>query len=780
LVSKQAQAILAYLPPPDVPGATGASPNYSGSGVQLFDTDAFDGRVDQYQTEKLHLFGRYSFQQFYQQSPGVFGNLAGGSNFNGIRFAGISSVRTQSIAQGFDYTLSPNVLTDFRFGFFRYRVFTHPNEQSATPATASGIPGLNTNAVTGGMPGFFINGTGGVNIGYALNVSGCNCPLDEEEQQFQFVNNWTKIRGNHTFKCGADIRRAMNLRVPSDSHRAGELSFNSDLSEGPTGGGFGLADFILGGVDYFSRYVSNTTNAAERQTRMFYYGQDTWRITPKITFNYGLRWEIIFPQTVTGAGLGGWVDPFTGEDIVAGTPGAGLNGGVRNSFTNFGPVGGLAYQVNPKTVVRLGYGRDFDVGLFGSVFGHTVTQNIPVLAQQSMSPAQPYEDVFTLAQGPPPLNPNTILESQPRGISGRPLYPGQLASPHVLPMQMHIPTVDSWNVMVQREINPSMTLSLGWVAAKGTHVFAGDGPNFNINQASIQGYSTVTGPECGGAFPCTFAREPFYLLYGWTQGVQWYGNAVSDNYNSLQARFQRRMAAGYSITVNYTWSKCFDFGGGYSEAPEAGAIAYGPCDFNRNQVANIQHIVQFPFGKGRKFLANASKPLDYLIGGWALNGVWQVQSGQPYTPSYESCGSDEDVGTCRPNLVGKVGKGSRAGPPGAPGYWFTTTGGVALANGQTIGPWQRPMPGEIGNDPWDSLTGPGFFETDLSLFKNFTITEKLKGQFRFEAFNAFNHVNLGQPNSTVDSPTAGQITSTFFPGGTAGMRNLQFAIRFDF
>jgi hypothetical protein len=240
------------------------------------------------------------------------------------------------------------------------------------------------------------------------------------------------------------------------------------------------------------------------------------------------------------------------------------------------------------------------------------------------------------------------------------------------------------------------------------------------------------------------------------------------------------MSAGYSITVNYTWSKCFDFGGGYSEAPEAGAIAYGPCDFNRNQVANIQHIVQFPFGKGRKFLANASKPLDYLIGGWALNGVWQVQSGQPYTPSYESCGSDEDVGTCRPNLVGKVGKGSRAGPPGAPGYWFTTTGGVALASGQTIGPWQRPMPGEIGNDPWDSLTGPGFFETDLSLFKNFTVTERVKGQFRFEAFNAFNHVNLGQPNSTVDSPTAGQITSTFFPGGTAGMRNLQFAIRFDF
>lgn len=272
MLSPEAQKLLANLPMPDVPGASGPGPNYDGSGVQLYDSDAFDGRVDQYQTQNLHLFGRYSFQRYYQQAPGALGTLQGGPNLNGIRFAGISDARVQSLASGFDYTVSPTVLTDFRFGFFRYRVFVNPNGLGTTPATDAGIPGLNVSPITDTPPGFFIDGTGGFNFGYALGINGCNCPLNEQEQQFQFVNNWTDIRGNHTFKFGADVRRAMNLRVPSDSHRSGELTFGNNstyITEGSAGGGAGLADFLLGGPNFFSRYVSNSTDAAERQSRVF-------------------------------------------------------------------------------------------------------------------------------------------------------------------------------------------------------------------------------------------------------------------------------------------------------------------------------------------------------------------------------------------------------------------------------------------------------------------------------------------------------------------------------
>lgn len=132
--------------------------------------------------------------------------------------------------------------------------------------------------------------------------------LAEDEGQYQFTANVTKIRGNHSFKFGADIRYAKNLRVPSDSHRAGELSFNRDNTGLVNAVGSSAIDgnefatFLLGNVTGFSRYVSTSTDAAERQRRWFFYGQDSWRVTPKLTVNFGLRWELIFPETVNGKG----------------------------------------------------------------------------------------------------------------------------------------------------------------------------------------------------------------------------------------------------------------------------------------------------------------------------------------------------------------------------------------------------------------------------------------------------------------------------------------------
>ncbi|HZT71144.1 MAG TPA: TonB-dependent receptor [Terriglobia bacterium] len=791
MISPQATALLnKYIPLPNVSGAAPGAPNFAASGLLMFNSDNGDVRIDDYMTDNLHFFGRYSAQSYFQQAPGAFGSEAGGVNITSSRFAGISSVLTQSIASGFDYTVSPTTLTDFRFGFFRYAVSVSPNGLGTSPATDAGIPGLNTNTVTSGMPAFFINQAGGFQFGYGLGVNGCNCPLTEQEMQAQFVNNWTIIHGNHTFKFGADWRHAWNLRVPSDSHRAGELSFNTNLTQGPNGGGLGLADFMLGGVDFFQRYVSNTTNAAERQNRFYSYVQDTWHATRKLTVTLGTRWDIIFPQTVTEVGDGAWVNPTTFETMIAGTPGIGLNGNIRNTFTGFGPVAGIAYQVTPKTVLRLGYGRDFDVGLFGSVFGHTVTQNIPVLAQQALSPSQPFLDVFNFSQGPPALDPTTILNTQPKGITGRPLYPAQIASPHVLPLKMRLPTVDSWNVTLQHQLGRNTSVQLGWVGALGHHTFAGGGPNYNINGPTIVGYSTASLPGCPA--PCTNARQPYFmatynyllqsglsqtdaLSHAWSQGIQWYGNDVSNNYESLQAIVQRRFSGGFGVTGSYTWGRCFDEGGPYVNINQR--IAYGPCFWQRADTMSIQNLFQLPFGHGRRFLKNAAGPLDYLVGGWQINGTWALQSGLPFSAGYSSCGSDNDVGVCFPNQVGSAVLSNRTQYE-----WFKTAGVVNLAPGQTAGPWQRPaMPGILGNACWDCLTGPHFFDADVAVEKDFRITERLTSQFRMDVFNAFNHVNLGMPDGTVDSPTAGRIFSTYNPGvaNTTPMRALEFALRLD-
>ncbi|HJZ78785.1 MAG TPA: TonB-dependent receptor, partial [Pyrinomonadaceae bacterium] len=752
LLSPQAQKLLQLIPLPNIPGATGANPNYAASGVGIVNGDSFDVRVDRYQSEKLHMFGRYSFLKVDQNAPGAFGAEAGGPTFTA--FSGVASLRNQSLTAAADYVLRPNWLTDFRFGFFRYRVFVNPNGLGTSPAKDAGIPGLNVDDFyTSGMPAFNIGGTGGFSFGYSLGINSCNCPLNEQENEFQWVSNVTHTFGNHSFKFGGDLRYAQNLRVPSDSHRSGELTFSATTTSGPTGGftasgaiatggGLQLASFLLGQVGSFTRYVSNSTEAAERQKRLFSYAQDTWRITPKLTVNYGLRWEIYFPQSVNGKDQGGFQNLNTGEVLIAGENGVDMNGNVKTSFKHFAPRLGIAYEITPKTVLRAGYGRSYDVGVFGVSFGHNVTQNLPVLANQSLNPANPWQAVFTLNQGPPALDPTTILASQPKGSTGNPLLPNGI-SPNVLPLTndgtMRLPVVDAWNLMLERQFTGGLVVSAGYVGNKGTHVTPG-GTNYNINQPTIVGYNPAN--------PQTNLRRLFFQEFGWSQSIKYFSDDGTTKYHSLQLRGEKRFSNGLMFQGNFTWASAFDFSNTYYFWDPS--VDYGREGGVRRFVFNLNNVYEFPFGKGRKYLSNVSRLGDLVVGGWQLSGVWFWGSGLPFTPSYNNCGSDVDTGPCRPNLVGDASVKN----PSAK-QWFAIAPTPLNTPGAISGPWQRPQPGTFGTVARDSFFGPQYFNADASLSKNFRITERIGGQFRAELFNAFNHVNLGQPNGNVDSPTAG-------------------------
>ena len=323
---------------------------------------------------------------------------------------------------------------DVRFGWFRYQVDVFPNDFGTNPALDAGIPGMNfpDDPFTSGLPSGFING-GAADMSFGTGLGDragrCNCPLKQDEQQFQLVSNFTKSLGDHTAKFGIDIRRAHNLRVPSDNHRSGEIDFNAERTQGPTGGGMGLATFLLGDVSGYRRYVSPSTDARERQWRWFVYAQDTWRATPKWTFNYGLASEDIMPQTVNEPGNAGFFDLATGEMKVAGVGGVGLNGDIKNKI-NLAPRLGITYQLNEKTVVRMGYGRSYDIGVFGSTFGHSVTQNLPVLARQTLNAPANFERIFTLRQGPPPPTFPAVGRERPLPGAGRrePVDPARAAA----------------------------------------------------------------------------------------------------------------------------------------------------------------------------------------------------------------------------------------------------------------------------------------------------------------------------------------------------------------
>ena len=760
------QALLKLIPLP-----TGVvnldAPNFASSGGVKSDDDAFNTRVDHYTTDKLHIFGRYSLQQFRVLAPGSFGLIAGGGGLDAsgstTAYAGKSDSRNHSIAGGFDYSLKPTLLTDFRFGYFRYKVFGQPNGIGTAPAKDAGIPGLNVDDnFNSGMPAFFINGYASnlFKFGYALGVNGCNCPLIQNESQYQFVNNWTKIQGNHTFKFGADIRHAINLRVPSDRHRSGELNFDAARTQGPTGGGSGLASFLVGDVSRFERYVSNSLNAGETQERWFFFGQDSWRISKKLTINYGLRWEIYRPQKVSGNGQGGFLNSTTGEIMVAGQNGVGLNLNVTSPLTNFAPRLGIAYQLNQKTVIRAGYGRGYNLGVFGSIFGHNVTQNLPVLGIQSNQPTNNFDSVFALTRGPTSLDPAQILASQPLGPNGNRLLPNGVTA-FMITNPIRFPTVDAWNFTVQRQLGRSMSMEAAYVGTKGTHVFAGTGGDYDPNQADINGFGTLT----------TNQRKPFFQKFGWSQNLRYYGSDASNNYHSIQVRFDKRFEGGLSVMSHYTFSKNIDYDGTYY--PRDAKLARGVSSNNRPNVVFIGSLYEVPVGKGRKYMASAGKAAEFFLGGWQVNGTYNWMSGQPFTPSYRDCNADRDTGWCRPDLIGdySVSNPSQFG-------WFKTTSVPLASNGQIDGPWQRPQRAKFGTVGRNEIFGPSFVQMDMSFFKTFTITEGKTIQFRAESFNFLNHTNLANPNNCVDCPgTAGRIFGAF---AAYVPRQWQMALKFAF
>jgi hypothetical protein len=692
-------------------------------------------------------------------SPAIFG-LAGGVGFDASNFAGTSYSLNHSVSAGFDYTVTPALLTDFRFGFYRYYVNVNPLGLDTTPATDAGIPGLNLGTpITGGMPQF----TGlGTSFGFGLGTNNCNCPLLQDQKQFQFVNNWTRIAGNHAVKFGADVRRAYNLRVPSDNRRSGQLTFSAANTQGPSGGGSGFGSFLLGKVSSFARYYSNTTDATELQNRIFAFVQDTWRVSPRFTMNFGLRWEWYRPQFVNGAGQGANIDPETGEVLVAGAPGVSLSMNTESPPTAFAPRIGLSYRVTDKTVVRAGYGRGFTLGIFGAVFGHNVTQNLPVLAIQNVNPAFNFQEVFTLAQGGPPvLEGAAVLAGQPKGPNGHPIMPNGYRT-SITPKRLRIPTVDTWNFTIQQQLTGTVALEVGYVGTKGTHVQPGYNYGYDINEPTVVGFTSGLS---------TNQRRPYFARYGWTQLVRYSGNDSSNNYHALQAKLEKRFSRGLQLMGHYTWSKAMDFDSGYYIHDRS--IGYGPSNNNRAHTIVAMGNWEVPLGRGRRFLGDVPRAADYVIGGWQLNFVNTWRTGAPFTPSYQNCNADRDAGPCRPDIVGdwEVSDPDQFG-------WFATAPAVLSANGQVSGPWRRPQRGTFGNLGRNTHTGPNFSQLDFSAFKDFRFTEQMKLQFRAEAFNLLNHTNLGQPNACVDCPgTAGRIFSTsaqYMP------RTWQGALRFQF
>jgi hypothetical protein len=803
-LSSAAVAILKRFPQP-INGST--TNNFFGSGSGPFHQNSFDTRVDYQAPGNLHIFGRYTLAYYSLTGSPSLGIGLGGPGSGVLGLSGSSNIHNYSLASGFDKAISSTLLTDFRFGWFKYNPHSIKPDPTATAATDLGLPGLNTSdPSTGGLPSFNFDGTL-TNFGDGLGPSRCNCPLIEDEHQYQLVNNWTKISGNHTMKVGADIRFAHNFRFPSDANRTGQMSYSHLETANVVGssqvGGLDLASFLLGDVSFFERFDSLSSNATETQRRYFLYGQDSFRITPKLTVTYGIRWEDYAPESMAGKDLGGFANIEQGVIRVAGEGPFGLNGNINSNLGGFGPRIGIAYQVKPKTVVRMGYGRSFDMGVFGSNFGHVVTQNLPVLVHQSINAvntigAGATHDVipaYNMGVGPPAVVfPTGSIVNGVLPLEG----PTGSVDPRIRPTTQRLATIDMWNATVQHQLTSTMTLEVAYLGNKGTHGFVGDGPTYNANPISIVGFgSSLTQaqrrplfdkfvyPNCSVSLQvCSSTIYPTAdQLHCCSVDLgNYFGMDATSHYNAIQIKIEKRFSQGLQFVSHYTYAHTTHYDSNYYAINPS--IAYGPDDQSRNHVWITNLVYELPFGKGKKYMSNANTLMDYVVGGWRLTTTTNWSGGLPWTPTYSNCNADEDVGVCRPSRgSGSFSLGVKRDSSTGVVSWFTPI--ATMGVGGSGAGFSRPAAGTLGNIGFDSFRGPHLFTSDLSLAKEFRITERYRAEFRMDANNIFNHPVMGFNANTNDGNrlcidcggNAGQISDI---EADTQMRLLTFALRFTF
>jgi outer membrane receptor protein involved in Fe transport len=727
-LSPAAVNLLALLPEPTNPSLD--NNNYTVSRPGTFDQNQFNTRLDYYVSPKTLIFGKFSYFNSNFFTNNVFGAEGGGPPLGGIANSGNSNTHTYNAMADYQYIFSPTLLQDFRFSFSRLYIQELQLDAGTDAATQAGIPNINLGTIyTSGLPQFNIAGPVG---GFSMGDFGL--PFFETETTFEFADNWTKSMGRHVFKFGGSVEKFYGIR--SDTNGRGVFDSSNNLTGDPalTNSGLGLASFLLGLTDNYQRRIT-LVQPQEKQWRDGAYFQDTWRVTPNLTLMLGLRWDYASPTFTPDGQSVGNVDLATGDVLLTNL--YGKYAGVHTLKTEFSPRVGISYRVGNETVLRGGYARSYFLNPYGASFG---TQGCcwPIKQDQTFNANNPYSPLpFTLDQGPGvptpiPAFPSNGILPLPNGFSE--IFPGVGNYPHSY--------IDAWNVTLEQAFTRNVTATVAYVGNVGRKLW----DNEDVN-------APIPGP---GSFD---PRRPYFGQYGWTQSMTLRSNDLDSNYNSLQVGVRKRPSGdGLYVISNFTWAKSLDYGTFGLQNPFNRASNYGNSDFVRPLVWITAVSYNLPFGRGMKFANDVGSIANNIIGGWTLSGVINLESGMYFTPMLANNASLNSTVSLRPDQIGNP-------------YVSTPT------RYQWFNPAAYTVPAlyVYGNATRNSLMGPGFASTDLSLAKAFAISERMRLNLRWDVFNVFNRTNLANPDANVDDATAGQITSI-----VDYKRRMQIGAHFEF
>jgi hypothetical protein len=792
--------------------------NFANSPHLFQHRNSFDARMDANFNEKNQLFFRFSLVDDPQFIPGIFGGVADGGGFQ----QGTQTANAQQSALGYTHTFSPTFINEIRAGLnYLHTTRVSPSANDLTDIPASfGIQGIPQVQENGGLPAFGING---------LQTLGSNAflPSDEVTSTFQITDTVTKIYGKHTFKMGFEWQHVKFSTLQPPWSR-GEFDYNGNYTDIPNvgGGSTGRADFLLtptastvpGGINFvggssevFVSNISLTDNGKD------YYGafvNDDWKLTPKLTVNLGLRWDFfglvgehhenqanfVPAGPPTGAPLyiipvgknSGNLSPsflnlLATDGItlaVTNKYGQGLGNSQKN---NFAPRIGLAYQITPKLVARAGFGLFYN-GFENRGFSPNLGENYPF--QFNFSFSAPNDATPITFPGCATAGPGNTATFE-TGFSCTPLSPLLVNASGLalrgIQFDYKTPYTMGANLTLQYQLTPSMSVQAGYVTSLARHLEAFPGSNnpTSIAAASTAEKTLVQFPDFG-----------FNSSYAATAGMS--------AYHGLQTKVEKHFADGLNFLFAYTWSKTTtDAGdllnGGSNRSYRAPGVPglgmafdYGLASFDVRNVFHFSGGYELPFGKGKRFMSGASGFADKAVGGWSIVWSTTLQGGQPIelgcpttTASNLGCGV---LYTGQPLRLGLHNDASGVlswfGNPGAFVQPCVLGASGPIANQPT---GCVPLTGAAALGGITQVPGPGFHRLDFSLFKNISLTERFKLQFRTEIFNIFNHPNFNAPgfggngvvaisnSANYNSSTFGEIGST--RDAPYDPRQIQFALK---
>ena len=745
-----AQNLLKFIPTPNLPGVQPDEQNFHFITTATSNSDDLNIRL-------MHALGGASVGS--RRARGPQNNLTFGFHYHGANsvltnpfptVGGNTSTRSFDVPVG--YIRSFGKLTNvFRVDYNRSRTSTQNLYAfSQNIAGDLGIGGVSSDPFDWGLPNLSFTHFG--------SLSDTN-PRLVRNQTYTFTDNLIWTHGKHTLHWGGDFRRIqLNTEASNDARGTFVFTGLNTSQNGALNTGFDLADFLLGlpqQTQLQKALQTGDNNYHFRGNFWDLYAQDEWKLRSNLTLNLGVRYEYVSPFTELNDRIANldiapefFVNPNFNPStaVVPVLPGGiGPNNGAypaslaRPDRNNLAPRIGIAWKALPKTVVRTGYGINYNTGAYQTIVQQLAFQPPFAVTATNVQSDASEAGAFTLQCGFPPAN-----------SCGSPPASGQITNNYAVDPNYRLGYVQIWNLDVQQEVTPTLIFNLDYTGTKGTRLDVLEAPNRCLVGDPNQ-------PNCTTG-----------IRLGNVQAFNWESSQADSTANAGTIRLRKRLQHGVSIGGSYTYSKSIDDSS--SIGGTASVVAQNPFDlpgerglsiFDQRHKLTADYLWQLPFGHDRHWL-NGSGRLRDVFGDWQWSGDFTIASGLPFTPRV--LGNFADVsqgtnGTLRADVV-----------PGQPvtvpdpsiSEWFNTAAFVV------------PPSNQYGDARRNSIEGPGTFLFDMAVTRVVPIREGRMLELRMQASNVFNHPQYASIDTTVNSPTFGRVIAV------GAMRTLQFTARFRF